>query len=519
MWIPGGTLIRQVVYDGFGNLIWDQVAGNGDLVDLASTSAGKGSALLGYLDLGSATTVQAALDSRTMVSVKAPRFGAKGDGVTDDTAALTAALNYAGANGCTVYFPNGVYLLKSRIGLTSGYNPSMKGQSYGGATIRASGFTLNGNGMIDYTGASNFVIEDMVFDFNNIAVTVGSEEAVGFINCTDFHFNRNRILHMVGTGVVTNGCNRFWITNNYIAKDAAANTFNVAINVESASRQSTDGYVIGNQLVNSGSDYSCTRCTIAFNRISNWKFGSGITTEQDSANSNFYSIVGNVCYGSTGTDTNATNPCGIENWGAYAAISGNVCYSNSGDGISQGGQNCTVTGNICFNNGQTAGSGITSRYGTAAYNASYSTYTGNRCFDTQTTKTQVYGYQDQSASVQYISLFGNNFDGSNKTAPQNTLATLSSHDGPQIEGSYSVTPGTIASGASANFAETLNGAQVGDMLIASHSTDLQSCSITAYVAAANSIVISYYNLSGGSKTIAAGTARVRAIKPKDFANF
>ena len=487
-------------------------------VTLSQLAAPGGSSLIGYQNVGTGAVART-VQSRLQETISVKDYGAKGDGVTDDTAAVTAALNYAGANGLTTYFPNGIYLLTSRIGLTAGYSPSMKGQSYGSATLRASGITLNGNGFIDYTSASNFVVEDMVFDFNNSAITVGSEEAIGFINCTDFYFNRNRVLHLVGSGVVTNGCNRFWITNNYIAKDVAANTFNVAINVESASRQSTDGYIIGNQLVNTASDYSCTRCTIAYNRVSNWKFGSGITTEQDTVNSNFYTIVGNICYGSSGTDVNATNPCGIEQWGAYATVANNVCYSNSGDGISQGGQHCTVTGNICFNNGQTGGSGITSRYGTASYNASYSTYTGNRCFDTQGTKTQVYGYQDQSSSLQYISLFANNFDGTNKTAPQNVLAALSSHDGPQIEGSYTINPGAIANGASGNFAETLNGAEVGDMLIASHSTDLQSCVISAYVASANNIVISYYNLSGGSKTISSGTARVRAIKPKDFANY
>lgn len=509
-WNATGTAIVNTGASGIG-------AGSVTDVNVAANAAVQASKLW-FTPLGTGA-VPYAVQTRMQQLVSVKDYGAKGDGVTNDTAAVTAALNYAGAHGLTAYFPNGIYLLTSRIGLTAGYNPSIKGQSYGGATLRASGITLNGNGFIDYTSASNFVVEDMVFDFNNSTITVGSEEAIGFINCTDFYFNRNRVLHLVGSGVVTNGCNRFWITNNYIAKDVAANTFNVGINVESASRQSTDGYIIGNQLVNTASDYSCTRCTIAYNRVSNWKFGSGITTEQDSVNSNFYTIVGNICYGSSGTDVNATNPCGIEQWGAYSIVADNICYSNSGDGISQGGQHSTATGNVCFNNGQTAGSGITSRYGTSAYNASYSTYAGNNCFDTQGTKTQVYGYQDQSASLQYISLFGNNFDGANKTGPQNVLAAVSSHDGPQIEGSYTINPGTIANGASANFAETLNGAEVGDMLIASHSTDLQSCSITAYCNAANSIVISYYNLSGGSKTITSGTARVRAIKPRDYANY
>lgn len=42
------------------------------------------------------------------LNVKADRWGAKGDGTTDDTAAIQAALTYAA--GCPVYFPPGTYL-------------------------------------------------------------------------------------------------------------------------------------------------------------------------------------------------------------------------------------------------------------------------------------------------------------------------------------------------------------------------------------------------------------------------
>jgi len=75
----------------------------------ASTAAG----LTGYLPAGTgavATTVQAKL--RETVSVK--DFGAVGDGVTDDSAAIQAAVTSLTAGG-TVFFPKGTYQLLTDI--------------------------------------------------------------------------------------------------------------------------------------------------------------------------------------------------------------------------------------------------------------------------------------------------------------------------------------------------------------------------------------------------------------------
>jgi hypothetical protein len=47
------------------------------------------------------------------IDVKA--YGAKGDGSTDDTAALQSAISAVGSNGGTVFFPPGSYYIKSSI--------------------------------------------------------------------------------------------------------------------------------------------------------------------------------------------------------------------------------------------------------------------------------------------------------------------------------------------------------------------------------------------------------------------
>ncbi|WP_369272384.1 glycosyl hydrolase family 28-related protein [Streptomyces sp. R11] len=53
------------------------------------------------------------------LNVQSPEFGAKGDGVTDDTAEIQAAINAAGIGGL-VYFPKGVYRISAPLDLPRG---------------------------------------------------------------------------------------------------------------------------------------------------------------------------------------------------------------------------------------------------------------------------------------------------------------------------------------------------------------------------------------------------------------
>lgn len=52
-----------------------------------------------------------------VISVKDPRFGAVGDGVTDDTAAIQAAINYCVNKA--LYFPSGTYKVTSQLSIAS----------------------------------------------------------------------------------------------------------------------------------------------------------------------------------------------------------------------------------------------------------------------------------------------------------------------------------------------------------------------------------------------------------------
>ncbi|RMG91313.1 MAG: hypothetical protein D6706_18360, partial [Chloroflexi bacterium] len=63
-------------------------------------------------------------------AVNAHWFGAKGDGVADDTAAIQAAINYLQTTGGVVYLPEGTYIISASLSLYSGITLKGDGPRY-----------------------------------------------------------------------------------------------------------------------------------------------------------------------------------------------------------------------------------------------------------------------------------------------------------------------------------------------------------------------------------------------------
>lgn len=518
--IPIPSPLAPLVWNADGTALENGDLSAGDLLlrsDLASTAAGKGAELVGSIQLGAGAVPRTVQDElRDRISVK--QFGARGDGVTNDTASVAAAL--AAANGRTLYFPSGTYLISSSLQLTSGNNVSLLGESAGGSVLKASSMTLTTKDFIDWYAASDFSIVNMTFDLSGV-ITSGLNGAIGTQNCKNFKIDRCKIINMVTLGINCNGPQRFSITNNYISLPVAFNTQNQAIIISSAPTQPLDGDISNNILVNSGMDITCTRCRIANNYISGWMFGAGITTEQH-AYSSEYKISNNVIFSSSGLDSNGYRPGGIENWGAQSIITSNHIRSCSGSGIDQGGNSCVVMGNFCFENGNgetPGGSGIISRYGNSTYNASNSIYVGNRCTDAQTPRTQKYGYEDQSSALSNITLYGNDF-WFNLNGPQNILGARCNITGPSFETSLAFTPPVVAAGGQyVSSPVTIAGTLFGDYVQVSHSQSLLGCILSGYVNATNQVTIVIHNGTASSQTIAAGTLRVKVTKPINYAQY
>ena len=92
------------------------------------TDKNLGSSYIGY-DQGGTGAVARTIQSKLQEIVSVKDFGAVGDGVTDDTAAIQAAYNALSTSLGTVYFPIGKYKVTSQINIPSGINTTGEGYS------------------------------------------------------------------------------------------------------------------------------------------------------------------------------------------------------------------------------------------------------------------------------------------------------------------------------------------------------------------------------------------------------
>lgn len=96
------------------------------------------------------------------------RFGAKGDGMTDDTAPIQAAINAMVAKGSTLVFPEGDYRITSGLTISSAYLDRIRG--FGRTSITWGGSADASAKMITITGSYGLEIDHIQLRSNVSAV-------------------------------------------------------------------------------------------------------------------------------------------------------------------------------------------------------------------------------------------------------------------------------------------------------------------------------------------------------------
>jgi parallel beta-helix repeat protein len=177
-----GTVIESPWLNDVNAVTYNKTFPDGT-VAVTTANGAVDSSQVSYVPTGTGavtTTVQAKL--RETVSVK--DFGALGDGTTDDTAAIQAALNAAPQYG-TVFFPYGNYIISNELII-----PTSNLLVTGRARITAKA-TTQFEFMLKATSLSGVTVENLRFDANKSNRSSGATTrfmGVAFLACTECQF-------------------------------------------------------------------------------------------------------------------------------------------------------------------------------------------------------------------------------------------------------------------------------------------------------------------------------------------
>jgi len=345
------------------------------------------------------------------VSVK--RFGAKGDGITDDTASIQNAISYINSQGGgQLYFPKGIYSVSQSIILYA--NMQLYGEGRNNTIIKLKNNT-NLTEIIQLTEKDNVTLKDFTLDCNSNNGTTGNGitfwksrnnlvSNIKIINAHTIALNMSNVedstvekCFLIGTKVNTvvsfsNDDITFANGNNKILNNTIENGY-----LDGIIYNTNNGLIDGNTVRKNGLNPTVTAGGIYSNGH------TGLT------------VVNNTIYSNDGNGVDLINCNSI-------TVGDNKCYNNNSAGIMFSGcHDGTIGINICKNNGISPSTNQDD--GISVSDGSYGiSITGNRCFDEQTTKTQQWGIQVSGTSHD-ISITGNTCNGNMNAEGINVSST------------------------------------------------------------------------------------------------
>jgi hypothetical protein len=179
--------------------------------------------------------------TQNLASVSIKNFGAAGDGVTDDTASIQAAIN-AQLNGGMVSFPAGVYKTTSALTLKAGVSLSGYGATIQPATTGMTVFSLS------YSTATScrFTVSGLAFDAQSVTGVTG----ISLTFCKDITLRDLRFVAMnsvtidrAGNGITLDNVTS---SGNLVAGKAGQLKIWSSVDTDYVNYVTVDGYHIFN---------------------------------------------------------------------------------------------------------------------------------------------------------------------------------------------------------------------------------------------------------------------------------
>ena len=209
--VVSGTLSRNgfnVVTVGDVETVTSTMIASGTIIDADVNISGAINATkLNFLQVG-ASGVARTVDSKLKDVVSVKDFGAVGDGITNDTVAIQAAIN-SGAN--TIYLPGGTYIVTqdgSSYALKPLSNQKIIGAGRGATIIKLANNQGSFSRIFGVLAKTNVTIQSLTVDGNKANQTAGYEQQHGiFINAS------SNVLVIDVQVKETRGDNIYWYGN------------------------------------------------------------------------------------------------------------------------------------------------------------------------------------------------------------------------------------------------------------------------------------------------------------------
>jgi polygalacturonase len=364
IWLTAGAAYKFVIKDASGNQLgsYDDISGINDQSAVtaqiaalaASYAAATGSNLIGYLAIGSGavpSTVQTKLRER--ISVK--DFGATGDGTTDDTAAIQAAVTASA--GKALYFPAGTYIVSDIITLMS--NTVVYGdQGITTLKLKAKTYAAANVSIFVLTGITNVYLYGLIFNGNKGNVGTARNPINTVYNTTQVTFDTCQWVNCEGICLnVSTSVDSFAVLNcRFIncggATDNSDGYRNQGIAFSaSGSARSKDIEITGNYFYAQGLDCIslCNLDDVVVSNNAAYNSYSFLYNNPSPYRTVNLTVTGNVIYNTNqGSLNNLVNPVAIDlPRVSNASVTGNSIYKceQSGIGIFDGSVNVVVSGN------------------------------------------------------------------------------------------------------------------------------------------------------------------------------
>jgi len=427
IWIDVTLQYKFVLADSNAVQIWEKdyiswfTSPDTDMFNLANqTNVALGDALIGFQQSNTAGALAGAVGKtvhdklQEIVSVK--DFGAKGDGVTDDSAAIMLATR----PGRCVRFPAGTYIIGTAMNVANMDSVTWSGDSGGTTKILAKPGVAFTAPLFTATACNEWEIRNLVFDWNG-NVNCNPNPLLWLREMGGLRFENGLVEHGA-RGLFLRACFDTIIEYNVFSMTTPATTenYNLYIGDDPLDPLSLSeiASITNNIFARSGAFFAGRSFTITNNLAVGSKFGAGITTAttllaNTTPNKEYtsHTIANNSCHSNTGVD--AFGPVvGMRIFGQYHTVEGNNCYANGGPGIVWSAWKSTLSGNFCWNNGVEVSATPEQKAGIYAFadvdtiaRPDYSFVSGNKC---TAVGFQSYGYTE-SPNLAFMSIANNDF--------------------------------------------------------------------------------------------------------------